>query len=139
MPFKEHPYYDRSDANDWLSLGDDALQQTHGEASDALLQKVHSEKEQLCALALARIKDHAGAEFLLERPHPLVGEFLFHPTSGSGYRAYIEYYFLPKPVEFYLQRAESTPDTDQWWAIINCPFALSTSLTPPQKHYVIGI
>lgn len=138
MPFKEHPYYDCSDASNWLNLDDDLLQQAHGEVSAALLREMRGEKEQLCTLALARIKEHAGAGFLSERPHPLEGVFLFHPTSESSYRAYIEYYFLEKPVEFYLRRSQSTPDSDHWWAIINCPNVL-TPFWSSQKYYVVGI
>ena len=138
MAYKAHPFYDQSNAEDWLSLDANLPQNAQGRVSEALLRVVRDEKEQLCALALARIKAQAGPEFLAERPHSLLGDYLFYPTSASSYQVYIEYFFQEKPPEFYIQRGQSDHYSDHWWAIINCPFALDQH-PPTLKHYVIGI
>lgn len=77
MEYKSHPYYDDSDALDWLYLRPDDW--TEPGPEKALQDLLRSHKPWLCALALDRIRLMAGVEYLAERPYPEVNEFLFFP------------------------------------------------------------
>lgn len=100
MAFKQHPYYDQSGADDWLPLPDDGLLQGDGFGPLAtLVQTLRVEQERICAIALDRIRKHAGAEDLAERPHAERNEFLFFPIEERGFQVYVEYGFFPRPDE----------------------------------------
>jgi hypothetical protein len=76
-------------------------------------------------LALDRIRAAAGEGYLSERPYPELKEFLFFQVGDHVYRVYVEYFFFQRP-------DANSPDSDFWWAIINCPDGV-----PP--FYVIGL
>src|SRR4051794_33251400 len=108
MPFKEHPYFDYSERDDWLAVNcDSELQSCDPKPLAALYQTLQDEKQRLCNVALERIKQHATTVYLAERPHPHLNNLLFHPLSDRGFRVYIEYFFSQS-----LQ--ENSPDSDFW-------------------------
>jgi hypothetical protein len=120
MPFKSHPYYDHSEADDWLD-------HIHGDQQPTpLFQFLMEHEKELFTFALERIKKHAGEDDLQERPYAEVNTFLYHPLGGHGFRAYIEYAFFQKT-------NENRPDSDFWWVIIIWPYALSPSPPPCPK------
>lgn len=123
MPFKEHPYYDASDRDDWLA-------DEHAAWFGTLGQALRDQKQSLCALALERIRRHAGEDYLAETPFPALSEFLFHPISDHGFRVYVEYSFSQEPEE---------PSPDFWWAIVNCAYAIPPYPTGKREYYVIGL
>lgn len=144
MEFKSHPYYDDSDARDWLCLrsGDrpsGGFAARSGDSTElelgpekALQDLLRADKKWLCELALDRIRTAAGERYLTERPYPDVNEFLFFPIGEQGYRVYLEFFFYQRP-------DENSPDSDFWWAIINCPNAVAPFPTGRRKAYVIGL
>jgi hypothetical protein len=132
VEFKSHPYYDDSDARDWLYLRPDDWTEPEPGAEKALQELLRADKQWLCDLALDRIRAAAGESYLAERPHPEVNEFLFFPIGEQGYQVYVEYVFLQQP-------DASSPDSDFWWAIINCPYAVAESTTGRREAYVIGL
>ena len=134
MKFKTHPYYDDSDAEDWLYLRPDDWTELEPGAEKTLQDLLRAHKPRLCELALSRILEAAGAGYVAERPHPDVIQFLFFPIDDHGYRVYIEYFFSQRP-------DESSPDSDYWWVIINSPYAVVPYPDPRvgQADYVIGL
>ncbi len=133
MSFKKHPYYDWSDRADWLTTLD--LVEGHPTLSPerfaSLTEVIRREKDRLCALGLEHIKKHVPQDYLTERPHPEVNEFLFCPSSRLGFQVYITYFFF--------QSAEkNSPDSDYWWVIVNCPLGVPPIYTVKQVYYVIG-
>ncbi len=132
MEFKSHPYYDDSDARDWLYLRPDDWTELEPGAEKALQDLLRADKQWLCELALDRIRASAGESYLAERPYPAVNEFLFFPIGEQGYRVYVEYFFFQRP-------DENSPDSDFWWAIINCPYAVAPFPTGRREAYVIGL
>jgi hypothetical protein len=132
MKFKSHPYYDCSDANDWLSLRPDDWTELEPGIEKTLHDALKADKRRLCELALARIRAAAGEGYLAERPHPEVNEFLYFPIDDHGYQVYVEYFFNQRP-------DENSPDSDFWWAIINCPYAVAPFPTGRRDEYVIGL
>jgi hypothetical protein len=132
MSFKSHPYYDGSDADDWLSLRPDDWTELESRAEKTLHDTLRADKQRLCELALHRIRAAAGESYLAERPYPEVNEFLYFPIGDHGYRVYIEYFFYQQP-------DKNSPDSDFWWAIINCPYAIAPFPTGRREEYVIGL
>ena len=131
MHFKNHPYYDQSDAIDWLSLPNDQVGSVSGVPS-ALLDTVRTEEQLICEMALKRIRLAAGETYLAERPYPEVNDFLFMPISDRGFRVYVEF-------AFFARTNENSPHTDFWWAIINCPYGVATFPTGRRDYYVIAL
>jgi len=132
MRFKSHPYYDDSEAEDWLNLRPNDWTELEPGPLKMLHERLHAEKPKLCAIALERIRAAAGANYLAQSPHPEVDEFLFFPIGEHGFRVYISFVFLLRP-------NENTPDSDFWWAIINCPYAVDPFPTGQREFYVIGL
>ena len=132
MEFKSHPYYDSSDARDWLYSRPDAWTELELGAEKALQEVLRGDRQRLCDLALERIQAAAGEGYLAERPHPAVNEFLFFPIGEQGYQVYVEYFFTQRP-------GEGSPDSDFWWAIINSPYAVAPFPTGKREEYVIGL
>ena len=132
MEYKSHPYYDDSDALDWLYLRPDDWTELEPGPEKTLQDLISTHKPWLCELALARIRVAAGADYLCERPHPEMNEFLFFPIGDTGYCVYIEYFFNQRP-------DGSSPDSDFWWAIINCAYAVPPFPTGRREAYVIGL
>ena len=132
MEFKSHPYYDDSDARDWLYLRPDDWTELEPGPEKLLQDLLRAHKPWLCGLALDRIRAAAGAECLAERPYPEVNEFLFFPIDDTGYRVYVAYFFNQRP-------DGASPDSDFWWAIINCPHAVEPFPTSRREAYVIGL
>jgi hypothetical protein len=97
-----------------------------------LQQVLRAEEQHLCDLGLEYVKQHAPGEYLKERPYPDVNEFLFRPTSDHGFQIYIEYFFFQTPTE-------SSPDSDFWWVIINCAYAIPPFPSGKRDYYVIGL
>ena len=132
MKFKSHPYYDESIAEDWLNLRPDDWTELEPGPLKTLHDTLRAAKPYLCELALDRIRAAAGESYLAERPCPDVGEFLFFPIGAQGFQVYIEYFFLHRP-------DETSPDSDFWWAIINCPYAIAPFPTGRREEYLIGL
>lgn len=132
MEFKSHPYYDDSAARDWLYLRPDDWTELEPGPEKTLQNLLRADKSWLCELALDRIRAAAGDEYLAERPYPDVNEFLFFPIGEQGYRVYVEYFFYQRP-------DENSPDSDFWWAIINCAYAVAPFPTGRREAYVIGL
>jgi hypothetical protein len=133
MRFKSHPYYDDSDAGDWLYLRPDDWSELEPGAEKTLHDTLRADKQRLCELALGRIRTAAGEEYFAERPYPSVNEFLYFPIGDHGYRVYVEYCFSQRP-------DEASPDSDFWWTIINCPYAAGAPFpTGRREEYVIGL
>lgn len=132
MKFKSHPYYDNSDAADWLSLRPDDWTELEPGPEKTLHDTLKAHRQQLCALALEQIRAAAGEDYLRERPFAEVNEFLYFPIGDDGYQVYVEYFF-------YQRRNETSPDSDFWWAIINCPYAVAPFPTGRREEYVIGL
>src|SRR5262245_19623054 len=116
LQFKSHPYYDGSDARDWLDVDENA----------DLARSLGLEKQRLSDIALERIRLHAGESYCAEKPHASLNQALFFPIDNHGFQAYIDFVFLQDP-------DQNTCDSDFWWAIINCPHSNSGRI------YVIGI
>lgn len=132
MEYKSHPYYDGSDARDWLCLRPDDWTELEPGQERALQDLIRAHKPWLCELALGRIRTAAGESYLAERSYPGVNEFLFFPIDDTGYQVYVEYFFN--------QRSDAaSPDSDFWWAIINCPYAVEPFPTGRREAYVIGL
>jgi hypothetical protein len=93
---------------------------------------LRAHKPWLCELALERIRAAAGEDYLTERPHPWMKDFLFFPIGEQGYRVYVEYFFYQLP-------DENSPDSDFWWTIINCPDAVPPFPTGRREAIVIGL
>lgn len=93
---------------------------------------LRAHKPWLCELALDQIRAAAGQAYLTERPYPDVNDFQFFPIDEQGYRVYVEYYFSQRP-------DENSPDSDFWWAIINCPYAIEPFPTGRREANVIGL
>jgi hypothetical protein len=127
MEFKSHPYYDDSDARDWLCLRSGDSTELEPGPEKALQDLLRADKNWLCELALDRIRSAAGERYLTERPYPDVNEFLFFPIGEQGYRVYVEFFFYQRP-------DQNSPDSDFWWVIINCPNTVGR-----RKAYVIGL
>ena len=132
MEFKSHPYYDDSDASDWMYLRWDDWDELEPGPEKAFQDLLRADKPWLCELALDRIRAAAGEDYLTERPCPEVNEFLFFPIGDQGYRVYIEYFFLRRP-------DEHSPDSDFWWSIINCPYAVPPFPFGRRVANVIGL
>ncbi|QJW94720.1 hypothetical protein [Frigoriglobus tundricola] len=132
MKYKSHPYYDGSDTLDWQYLRPDDWTELGPGPEKALQDLLRSHKPWLCELTLDRIRAAAGADYLAERPYPEVHEFLFFPIDDTGYRVYVEYFFTQQP-------DRASPDSDFWWAMINCPYALEPFPTGRREVYVIGL
>lgn len=130
--FKSHPYYDQSDASDWLYLRPEDWTELEPGPLKVLHDTLRSEKDRLCALALDRILAAGGEKELAERPYPEVNEYLFHPIGDYGYRVYVEIHFFYRP-------NEASPDSDFWWAIFDCPYELPPSPTRRREEYIIGL
>jgi hypothetical protein len=131
MEFKSHPCYDESNAHDWLQVGTDDSSELELGPEKMLHDLLCADKQWLCDLALDRIRSAAGDDYVAERPYPEVNQFLFFPIGKRGYRVYVEYFFF--------QRSdENSPDSDYWWAIINCPYAVAPFPTGRREAYVIG-
>lgn len=107
MRFKSHPYYDGSDANDWLSLRPDDWTELDPGPVKTLHDMLRADRQRLCELALNQIRVSAGEGYLAERPYPEVNEFLYFPIGDQGYRVYVEYFFSQRP-------DENSPDSDFW-------------------------
>jgi len=122
MQFKLHPLYDQSSLKDWMSIGPDAdPARPIGVEFQGQLKLATSNLDRFTSYALERIREHAGTPYLSERPFPEVNSVLFRPTSESGFQIYVEYFFFQAP-------NENSPDSDVWWAIINCPRATQQDL-----------
>jgi hypothetical protein len=132
MKFKSHPYYDASDAAQWLALRPDDWTELEPGAEKMLHDTLRADKERLCELALVRIRGAAGEAYLVERPHPEVNEFLYVPIDGHGYQVYVEYFFLQR-------HDQNSPDSDFWWAVINCPYAVAPPLGGQRVGNVVGL
>jgi hypothetical protein len=132
VEFKSHPYYDDSNARDWLYLRPDDWTELEPGTEKTVLDMLRADKQRLCDLALDRIRAAADESYLAERPYPKVNEFQFFPIGEQGYRVYIEYFFFQRP-------DENSPDSDFWWAIINCPYAVAQFPTGRREDYVIGL
>ena len=132
MEFKSHPYYDDSDARDWFYIRPDDWTELEPGPEKVLHDLLRAHKTWLCELALDRVRAAAGAEYLAERPYPEVNEFLFFPIGDTGYRVYVEYFFNQRP-------DAASPDSDFWWAVINCPYAVEPFPTGRREAYVIGL
>lgn len=132
MEFKSHPYYDDSTARNWLYLhANDLTELEHG-PEKTLQNLLRADKPWLCELALDRIRAAAGEGYLAERPYSEVNEFRFFPIDETGYRVYIEYFFSQR-------QDENSPDSDFWWAIINCPYAVLPFPRGRREANVIGL
>ncbi len=132
MEYKSHPYYDDSDALEWLYLRPDDWTELEPGPEKKLQDLLRAHKPWLCELALGRIRATAGESYLAERPHPEVNELLFFPIDDTGYRVYVAYFFNQRP-------DAASPDSDFWWAIINCPYAVPPFPTGRREAYVIGL
>lgn len=132
MEYKSHPYYDRSNASDWMSLRSHDRAEADNDPEKTLRGQVQSDQQWLCGLALERIRSAVDASYLAERPHAEVNEFLYFPLGEQGYRVYIEYFFFQRP-------DENSPDNDFWWVIINLPYARTSGSTGEREAYVIGL
>ena len=132
MEYKSHPYYDDSDARDWLYLRPEDWTGLEPGPEKVLHELLRGHKPWLCEMALSRIQAAAGADYLAERPYPEVNEFLFFPTDNTGYRVYVEYFFYQQP-------DENSPDSDFWWVIVKCPYAVAPFPTGRREAYVIGL
>jgi hypothetical protein len=130
MRFKSHPYYDNSDAADWLSLRPEDWTELEPGPEKTLHDTLQANKQRLCELALNRIRAAAGEVYLAEQPHPEVNEFLYHPIDGHGYWVYVEYVFYERPDEYM---------GDFWWALIICPYAVAPVPPGPREPNVIGL
>lgn len=122
MEFKLHPLYDQAALRDWMSIG--PLAESTPPASDEfqeLLAIATLNLKRFTSCALERIRTHAGTSYLSERPYPEINSVLFRPTSSSGFQIYVEYFFFQEP-------DENSPDSDVWWAIVNCPNATRPTL-----------
>lgn len=132
MEFKSHPYYDHSDARDWMYLRPVDWTELEPGPDKSLQDMLRADKPWLCELALDQIRAAAGEDYLAERPFPAVNEFLFFPIGEQGYQVYVEYFFF--------QRSdENSPDSDFWWAIINCPYAVVPFPTGRREAYIIAL
>ena len=131
MKFKSHPYYDGSNALDWMSLRPDDWTELAPGPEKILHDLLRTHKPWLCELALERIRAAAGESYLSERPHPWAGDFQFCPSGEQGYRVYVEYFF-------YQRSDENSPDSDYWWAIIICPYAVPPFPGNRREANVIG-
>jgi hypothetical protein len=122
MQFKLHPLYDQAPLRDWISIGPltESISPTGGQFQN-LLVIASSNLERFTSYALEQIQKHVGPPYLAERPYPEINSVLFRPTSPSGFQIYVEYFFLQEP-------DENSPDSDVWWAIINCPSATQANL-----------
>lgn len=132
MEFKSHPYYDGSDAHDWLYLRPDNWTELERGPEKRLQDLLRAHKPWLCELALDRIRAVAGADYVAERPFPEVNEFLFFPINDTGYRVYIEYFFNQWPDAI-------SSASDYWWAVINCPYVVEPFPTGRREANVIGL
>ena len=131
MKFKSHPYYDDSDANDWLSLRPADWTELQPGLEKTLHDTLRAHKQRLCELAVERIRTAAGENHLAERPYAELNQFLYFPIGDQGYQVYVEFFFAQK-------LNETSPDSDFWWAIINCPYAIVPFPTGRREEYVIG-
>ena len=131
VEFKSHPYYDHSDAKEWMYLRWDDWDELEPGPEKTLQDMLRADKSWLCELALDRIRDAAGATYLAERPDPELDEFLFVPHGENGYLAYIEWRFYPRPY--------GNSDSDFWWSMINCPTPVPRFQTGRREAYVIGL
>jgi len=126
VSFKSHPYYDNSDAADWLYLRPADWTELEPGPEKALHDYIRAEQARLYDLALDRgIRAAAEALYGGTRPHPTFG-IEYHPVGEHGFRAYITCSFSPWP------DARAMED-DHWWAILLCPYALTTP--PPGTWY----
>ena len=133
MAFKAHPYYDESGSDDWLPvIGAEPMVGDESGWLAVRVQTLRAEQERLCALALQRIRRHAGEEDLAERPHPELGDLLFIPIDDHGYRVYVEYRFFRDP-------DKNRPESDFWWVIVNCPYAIGPFSTRKRQYQVTGL
>jgi hypothetical protein len=132
MKFKSHPYYDQSDANDWLSLRPDDWTPLERGPEKTLDDMLRADRQWLCELALAHIRAAAEVSYLLERPHPDVHEFLFVPIGDRGFKVYIEYFFYQRP-------DQNSPDSDFWWVIIHSPYVVAPFPTGRREDYVTDL
>jgi hypothetical protein len=132
VEYKSHPYYDDSDALDWLYLRPEDWTELEPGQEKALQDLLRANKPWLCELALSRIRAAAGTEYLAERPHPEVNEFLFFPIDETRHRVYVEYYFIQRP-------HAASPDGDFWWVIIDCVSAVQPFPTSRHEAYVVGL
>jgi hypothetical protein len=129
--FKSHPYYDASDAREWMSLRRDDWDELEPGPEKTLQDLLRADKSELCELALDRIRSAAGESYLAENPYPELGDFLFFPIGDQGYRVYIEWYFRKRP--------DDNSTSDFWWAIINRPYAIAPFPTGLREDYFTGI
>jgi hypothetical protein len=132
MKFKSHPYYDNSDAKDWLFLRPDHWGELDPGPEKALQDLLRNDKQWLCELALCRIREMAGASYIAERPYPDVNEFMFYPIGEQGYKVYVEYFFFEKP-------DKNSPYSDFWWVIISCPYTIPPFPTGRREAGVVGL
>lgn len=133
MEYQSHPLFDSNpNVREWLFLRPDDWTELEPGPEKALQDLLRDHKASLCELALERIRAAAGESYLTERPHPWVKDFLFSPLGESGYRVYVEYFFYQRP-------DENSPDSDFWWAIINCPYAVAPFPTGRRETYIIGL
>jgi len=132
MRFKSHPYYDGSDAAEWLGLRPDDWTELEPGTEKTLHDSLRADKDRLCELALVRICDAAGEAYLAERPHPEVNEFLYTPIGDHGYQVYVEYFF-------YQRHDQNSPDSDFWWTVINCPYALVPLVGGQRLGNIVGL
>ena len=108
MLFKEHPYYDVSNRADWLSAASAAVM------AESWGLRFRSHQTQIEALALNHFRQLAGEEYRTQRPHVEQNEISLRPTSDSSFQVYLEYFFNQN-------HQKPSPDSDYWWAIVNCP------------------
>ncbi len=133
MPFKTHPHFDNSKAADWLPFPNEENRREFDRGLPALLiETLRGDKQRICGLALERIKRHTEADYLAARRYPEINEILFFPIGERGFRVYVEYFFLERP-------DENSGDSDFWWVIINCPYAVPPFPTGKREYYVIGL
>ena len=132
MKYKSHPHYDDSDALDWLNLRPDDWTELEPGPEKTLQDLLLAHKPWLCELALSQIRVMAGDSYLTERPYSELNEFQFFPIGEQGYQVYVEYFFNQRP-------DTGSPDSDFWWAIINCAYAVSPYPSGRREAYVVGL
>ena len=132
MPFKEHPHYDESDAEDWLYLRPEDWTELEPGPFRDLHDTLKSQKETICKIALDRILIHAGPQYLAETPHASESDFLFHPIDDHGFRVFVSYTFQSDP-------DRPSGDSDSWWAIVHCTYAVEPFPAGRRKYYVTDL